>query len=754
MWKKISILVFISLFIIVPAVIKANPAGHIVISEIKTTGGSGKSTDEFIELYNPTEEDLSLSGWRLIKKTASGNEYELVDDFGVRIIKSHSFLLVTHPSGYLGEVMPDIYYTSTNSVSDNNTVIILDDASTEIDKVGLGTATDYEGEAVPNPGSNKSMERKARNDSNEESMNDGGSHYFLGNSEDSDNNFNDFIKRAVPEPQNSSSELEYLDMVVPDIPQASDEVENVNYSNDIIISELFPNPEGSDDSEFIELKNIGSDPVDMVGWQVGDNSTRRYTIRSDDFSSAIIPAGSFMVIPKEVSRIALNNTSDAAKLYQPGGILVDEVAYEKSFENQSYSLVDGAWLWTDEITPGYENVVYINNELPKALFAIEGESFKVGQMIIFDASETEDADGDKLEYEWSFGDGGSLYGEKVEYSFSSAGEYAIRLIVRDTKGGEDEHEETLVVSDYDYSSLLVISELLPNCSGPDKDCEFIELYNPESREVSLEGWQLTDLRIYYHFSEDITINANEYLVIERSQSKITLNNGGDTLYLLDPTGQIINGVTYEKASVDLSFSRELNLDKWQWTTSLTPGGENDFILDEDEEALDIVGDSTDENLAQSIPLNIEISDVTEELLGRLIRVSGEVERANSRGIYLMDELGNILRVFIQKKTGIEQPDIDAGTMMTVVGVLDKTSAGLRLLPRTEEDITILPSNPGSVMGKVLGESVEKEIINFEPVNKGKKATIYLMITSGVLIMGGVIYIVRKYLINKKGQRSV
>ncbi|MCH7492771.1 lamin tail domain-containing protein [Patescibacteria group bacterium] len=751
MWKKIGILVFISLFIIVPAAIKASPAGHIVISEIKTTGGSGKSTDEFIEFYNPTDEDINLVGWQLNKKTASGNEYELVSDFGAQIIKSHSFLLVAHPVGYLGKVTPDIYYTSTNSVSDNNTIIILDNTGAEVDKVGFGTATDYEGEAVSNVGANKSMERKARSDSNEESMDDGGSHYFLGNGEDSDYNFNDFVKRAVPEPQNSQSELEYLDMVVPDMPKVSDEVENVNYSHDIIISELFPNPEGSDDGEFIELKNIGSGPVDMIGWQVGDNSTRRYTIRSDDFSSAIIPAGSFMVIPKEVSRIVLNNTSDAAKLYQPDGTLLDEVAYQKSYENQSYSLVDGIWLWTDEITPGYENVVYINNELPKAFFAIEGESFKVGQMIIFDASETEDADGDKLEYEWSFGDGSSSYGEKVEYSFSSAGEYSVRLLVRDAQGGEDEYEEVLVVSDYDYSRLLVISELLPNCSGPDKDCEFIELYNPESREVRLEGWQLTDLRSYYYFSEDITINANEYLVIERSQSKITLNNGGDTLYLLDPTDQIINGVTYEKATVDSSFSRELNSDKWQWTISLTPGGENDFIFDEEEGTLDAVVDSTGESLA---PLNIEIINVTEALLGRLLRISGEVERANSRGIYLMDDLGNILRVYIQKKTGINQPDIDAGMMMTVVGVLDKTSAGLRLLPRTEGDIIILPSNSGPVMRKVLGESVEKEIINFEPVNKEKKATIYLMITSGVLIMGGVIYIVRKYLINKKGQRSM
>ena len=281
--------IFIGLF---PLLLSAESASHVVISEVQITGGSGKSTDEFIELYNPTEAAVSLDGWQLMKKTGSGNEYVLVENFGTVTVPSHSFFLIAHPAGYLGATQPDLYYSSTNSVSSNNTIILVDNDGNEVDKLGLGSASDFEGEAISNPGSHKSAERKARGDSDAETMVEGGAHYFLGNGEDTNSNKNDFISRSVPEPQNLGSEQEYLDIVVPEIPQQPEEevigpehqidtapIVLFEYSEFVIISEFYPNPEGSDDKEFIELHNVGDKPVDVVGWQLGDNSTRRYTIQ-------------------------------------------------------------------------------------------------------------------------------------------------------------------------------------------------------------------------------------------------------------------------------------------------------------------------------------------------------------------------------------------------------------------------------------------------------------------------------------------
>ena len=788
MKKTVSLLLVFSLLVYgiillnPPVLTRAAGSFHLVISEIKITGGSGKSTDEFAEIYNPSENDISLSGWQLIKKTTSGNEYILVDDFGNKEIKAHSFFLIVHPAGYLSEVPPDFYYTTTNSIASNNTVVLLDNEGKEVDRVGMGTASDFEGEAVGNPGSNKSIERKAQSNSTEETMVEGGTHYFLGNSEDTDNNAQDFVLRLEPEPQNSLSEPEYLGIEIPEIPEPSvgepeestppsseSEPEQeapseseIIYSDKIIITELLPNPEGKDDREFIELYNSDSKDIDLEGWKLGDNSTHKYTIKKDDFDSTLIAAGDYFVIDKEISGISLNNTADSAKLYHPDATLVDSVGYEECKEAQSYNLIDSEWIWSDEPTPGHENRFVIKNKLPSASFELEDEEFKVGQTIIFDASDSSDPDNDDLEFIWDFGNGEQASGEKVEYVYRKEGTYPVTLLVKDEKGGEDETETEVTISDYDYSDKIVLSELLPACSGSDQECEFIELYNPEDRDVNLEGWQLTDLKSYYKFSEDNLIQSKSYLLIERKDSKITLNNSGEKIFLIDPAGKVINGVEYGKATKDLSFARDLDSQKWQWTEKPTPGEENEFILLEDKEELEeLKGDkirSKEVGVAtvNNEPLEIGIGEVNEDFLGKLLKIEGELESKRSPSYYLMDELGNILRMYIQKKTNIPKLDVGVGDMMEVVGVLDKTSTGLRLLPRTQEDIVIIPKKKAEQgqEGKVLGASVEREEINVPIKDKSKQVKLYLYIGVGTLVVALIGVGAKLYLKKRKEEEDI
>jgi len=754
--------IFIAFF---PLLLSAESASHIVISEVQITGGSGKSTDEFIELYNPTEAAVLMDGWQLMKKTGSGNEYVLVENFGTVTVPSHSFFLIAHPAGYFGTTQPDLYYSSTNSIADNNTVILLDNSGTEIDKIGFGSASDFEGEPVSNPGAHKSVERKACSDSDAETMVEGGAHFFLGNGEDSDSNVNNFISRSVPEPQNLGSEQEYLDIVVPEIPERPEEdikesehqidtvpVVRFEFSEFVIISELFPNPEGSDDKEFIELHNVGDKTIDLIGWQLGDTSTRRYTIQKDDFLSTQIASGDFFVIEKKVSGISLNNTTDAAVLYWPDETEIDRVEYSNCKEAQSYSVIDTGLLWTDSPTPGLENKIVINNELPIALFELENEQAKVGQMILFDGSESSDLDKDSLEFFWNFGNGDTLEGEKVDYSYPAVGTFTVILLVRDEKGGEDEIGYEISVTDYDYSERVIITELLPSCSPSDKECEFIEVFNAGNDSVSLEGWQLTDLKTHYMFPFDSVIQPSGYFVIERSTSKVTLNNSSDLVYLIDPKGVIINGVEYEKSKKDMSFSFDFETDKWHWTESPTPGTENEIIQ---EEAEDFENSDVGITAEQTVgPVDVAIADISEAMMDQLVRVHGEVESVKSTGIYIMDELGNTIRIYIQKKTGISKPDVEPGDYMEVVGVVSKTSVGLRILPRTVDDIVIRKQSESEErVGEVLGASIEKQTIEFPDNNKAAQVKQYLYITIGALVVvfGGVLV---KIYLKKKQEKEI
>jgi hypothetical protein len=182
----------------------AATASHIVISEVQIAGGV--STDEFVELYNPTNSNVDLTNWRLAKKTASGTESDLVTDFPAKTINAHGYLLLAH-TDYDGAVIEDITY-STSSVAVNNTVLLYNSSDTVVDKLGFGSATDVETTSKAEPSTNDSVERKASATSDGTTLAVGGTEENAGNGEDTDNNSVDFVNRTEPLPQNIASALE------------------------------------------------------------------------------------------------------------------------------------------------------------------------------------------------------------------------------------------------------------------------------------------------------------------------------------------------------------------------------------------------------------------------------------------------------------------------------------------------------------------------------------------------------------------
>lgn len=186
---------------------KASSASHIVISEVQFAGAT--PTDEFIELYNPTTEDINLLNWKLARRTAGGAESTLVATIS-GIIKSHGYYLFAGNPGYTGSASADqTYSTASASLANNNSVVLYDSTLSVVDLVGFGTATASETATTANPATGKSKERKAYSASTKAKMI--GIDALLGNGEDTDNNDNDFLVRDIPEPQNSTSSLEPID---------------------------------------------------------------------------------------------------------------------------------------------------------------------------------------------------------------------------------------------------------------------------------------------------------------------------------------------------------------------------------------------------------------------------------------------------------------------------------------------------------------------------------------------------------------
>ncbi len=134
----------------------------------------------------------------------------------------------------------------------------------------------------------------------------------------------------------------------------------------VILSEVLPNPEGSDEGEFLELYNQSLDPVDLSGLKLDDEDggSKPYIIPD----GTIINSGAYLVFPKSETKLAFNNTTDKVRLLDYDKNILWEVLYDDAVEGSSYIQdEDENWTWTGTITPGKANVLtgLQNNTLKK-----------------------------------------------------------------------------------------------------------------------------------------------------------------------------------------------------------------------------------------------------------------------------------------------------------------------------------------------------------------------------------------------------
>lgn len=122
-------------------------------------------------------------------------------------------------------------------------------------------------------------------------------------------------------------------------------------STAIVLSELLPNPTGSDSTdEWVEIFNTGSKKVSLHGWQLTDESTY-HTIQ--DIS---IAAGEYLVFEISETGINLNNTGDKIYLIDPYNTIVQGTEYTNSTEGSSWAYVNDEWMWTEQPTAGEANI--------------------------------------------------------------------------------------------------------------------------------------------------------------------------------------------------------------------------------------------------------------------------------------------------------------------------------------------------------------------------------------------------------------
>lgn len=126
-----------------------------------------------------------------------------------------------------------------------------------------------------------------------------------------------------------------------------------------VISELLPNPASpakDETDEYIELYNPGSVNFDLVGYslQAGITTLHTYTFKE----SVSIPAGGYKTIYAATSHLSLTNTASQVQLLDPSGKPVGQSdKYDKAEEGTAWALESGVWQWTTKPTPGAKNEI-------------------------------------------------------------------------------------------------------------------------------------------------------------------------------------------------------------------------------------------------------------------------------------------------------------------------------------------------------------------------------------------------------------
>lgn len=118
------------------------------------------------------------------------------------------------------------------------------------------------------------------------------------------------------------------------------------------------------------------------------------------------------------------------------------------------------------------------------------------------------------------------------------------------------------------ASSVVINEILVH---PSSGSDWVELYNPTDSTIDLTGWSLFDSTSQIK-SLSGSLQSNSFISFDVSNR---LNNGGDSIYLKNQSGLLIDSYSYSvDPGVDVSIGRSPDGSSWGILTAATKGTAN------------------------------------------------------------------------------------------------------------------------------------------------------------------------------------
>ncbi|KKU73972.1 MAG: Endonuclease/exonuclease/phosphatase [Parcubacteria group bacterium GW2011_GWA2_47_26] len=438
-------------------------------------------------------------------------------------------------------------------------------------------------------------------------------------------------------------------------------------AREIIFNEIMPDPRGAETAEWIELHNKGGAAVTLAGFAIQDRSGARYTFGA----SASIEARGFFILERESFQIVLNNTNETLSLFLPNGALADRVQWESAQEGLAFAFKENVWSWTTTPTPGAAN--RITTPSPS----------------------------------------------------SSTNQRAANVAAEDDSENRTENSVAPNIES-NLAGKLILNELLPNPTGSD-DREFIELFWKGEQPLNLQNFLINDSGKASRPTRlpNIIVQPKSFIGLARAVTKISLNNSGDSVELLEPTGTTLDEIEYESSMEGRSYSRNEN-GAWLWTAP-TPGQANIFDQDARAEA-----DDAGANRTNTAVIEIPLAQIREEETGTRVRVSGVVSTLPGMlGAQIFYLSGSGVQVYMYKK---DFPALQLGDMVQITGVLAQSSGETRIKVQSRDDITIErhgpPPEAHTATSADISEDMEGSLVTIQ-------GTVIDMTKTGLIVDDGI-----------------
>ncbi len=247
------------------------------------------------------------------------------------------------------------------------------------------------------------------------------------------------------------------------------------------------------------------------------------------YSERIIASRPFSVLDdlikvSGIGPVTLQNIKQQGLAVIGSSEVVDDPPKEENDENGTDDEVKGKEEEEDKDTPPstHSSPVEIVEKKPMhsiSVYAGRERLGSVGNSIRF-LAQTEGENLRGLNFNWAMGDGGSLNGKEISYSYEFPGEYNVVLTVK-AQGGEEAVSRTTVRVIEPKLSLELVDE------------ESVSIRNKSRGEINLHGWSISVLGQSFDFPQDTIISQD---AVVRFPARVTglLISGDAEVKLLGP----------------------------------------------------------------------------------------------------------------------------------------------------------------------------------------------------------------------------